>query len=101
MEHIVGATFNKICTYKNDLGVAQDITNIDIKAQVYTLDNVLLGNITITKLTPTQGIFKMRAETANWIAGQAIFDIRFVISGDIVFSDKTKINLIQSFTKLT
>lgn len=99
MEHIVGATFNKICTYKNDFLVAQDITNIDIKVQIYTLDNILLGNVTVTKIAPTQGTFQMRAETTGWIAGTAIFDIRFIINGNIVFSDKTKMNLIQSFTK--
>lgn len=101
MEHIIGATFHKACVYKNDLGVSQDITNIDIKVQIYTLDGVLLSNLVVTKLAPLQGSFRMRTESIGWPAGPAIFDIRFVVAGDIVFTDKIKLNLVDSITKPT
>lgn len=101
MEHIIGSTFHKACTYKNDVGVAQNITNIDIKAQIYTADGQLLATFTVLKLLPLQGVFSLRSETAGWIAGPAIFDIRYVVNGDIEFTDRIKVNLIDSFTKTT
>lgn len=99
MQHIIGSTFNKVCVYKNELDVPQDITNIDIKAQIYTLDNILLATLVVTKIAPLQGSFRLRSESVGWIAGPAIFDIRFVINGDIAFTDTTKLTLIDSFTK--
>ena len=99
INHIIGSTFNKICVYKNDLGVAQDITNIDIKAQIYTLDRVLIATLLMTKISPLQGVFRLRTESVGWPDGQAIFDIRFVIAGDVAFTDSTKLNLFSSFTQ--
>lgn len=99
IQHIIGATFHKACVYKSDAGVPQDITNIDIKAQIYTLDGVLLSTLVVTKLAPLQGSFRIRTESAGWPAGTAIFDLRFVINGDIVFTEKTKLNLVESLTR--
>lgn len=99
MIHIIGSTFHKACVYKDDLGVVQDITNIDIKAQIYTIDGVLLANLVVTKIAPLQGSFRMRAESIGWIAGPAVFDVRFVVSGDIGFTEITKLTLIDSVTK--
>lgn len=100
MEHIIGATFDQVLTYKDSNGTPIDITNIDIQCQLRTVDKTLLANVVVTKLDPAAGSYRMVvADTNSWAEGDAVFDIRYAQAGNVAITNKVKVTLVDSITK--
>lgn len=103
MEHIRGATFKKLCTYKDNDGSAQNITSVTIRSQIRDVDGVLIASVIITKLpqvNPTIGqYFMVVQDTANWPVGNALMDIEYTQSSDISITERVVMVIKEQITK--
>ena len=103
MEHIRGSTFKKICTYKNNELVPQDLTNISIRSQIRTKESELIADISITKLPQTGltlGQYLMQvSNTQGWLAGTASIDIEYTELSNIVITERASILIKEQVTK--
>jgi len=84
-----GDTFVAACTYLDEAGLPKDYVaaSITIKSQVRTTRGKLLSELSVTAGSGT-GEFVLRGATADWPAGDVLWDIQFS-QGAEIFSTKT------------
>ena len=103
MEHIRGATFKKICTYKDRAGIVQNLTNVGIRAQIRTVDGTLIADVLVTKLPqvfPSIGqYFMVVQDTRAWPIGNAQADIEYTQSSDISITERIYMNIAEQVTQ--
>lgn len=100
--HKRGDTFELSCTLENE-GVAVDITNFTITAQVRELDDTLLQALTVTKTDAVNGAFTLTAtsaQTETWDPATYESDIEFIEGGGEVNSSQTfTIAVVKDITR--
>ena len=95
-----GDTFTLTCTYKID-NVAISIDDITIESQIRTARNVLIQELTVTKLEET-GKFTMTAtaeETQLWPVAVLKCDIQLSEGGSIRSTNTFDVKVINSVTQ--
>jgi hypothetical protein len=100
--HKRGDTFELSCTLENE-GVAVDITNFTITAQVRTNADALLQALTVTKTDAAAGAFALSAtsaETETWNPATYEADIEFIeFNGEVNSSQTFTIAVIKDITR--
>lgn len=99
MEHKRGASFVKLCTYKQDSGTLINLTSVTITAQVRTKEGELVSSLTVAKLdqTTNTGKYTLTSATDTWPLGRLICDIRYA-GANVDYTDTFAIDVIDRVT---
>ena len=93
-----GTTFAGTCTYTPDAGGPATITAVTISSDIILSDGTTVP-LTITKAgNGLSFVASSAASTANWALGTARWDIKFVNSGAVFFSDTMRLQVIDQVT---
>jgi hypothetical protein len=89
--HKRGDTFELTLTLENQ-GIAVDITLYTIACQIRDQDDLLIQDLTVTKIDPTNGVFTITAtdtETSTWPLLKLDADVEFIEPDATVSSSET------------
>ena len=93
-----GTTFAGTCTYTPDAGGPATITSVTISSDIILSDNTVVP-LTITKAgNGLSFVAQTSASTANWALGTARWDIKFINSGSVYFSETMRLTVIDQVT---
>ena len=94
-----GTSFAGTCTYTPDAGGPATITNVTISSDIITSDGTVYA-CTITKAQDGLSfVVAYTGSSANWSLGAARWDIKFINSGAVFYSDTMRLNIIDQVTE--
>jgi hypothetical protein len=92
--HYSGNSFIATCQLLSDLSTGIDLTTVTITSQIRDTDGSLVSDCVITKSNQTTnpGDFTVEvSDTSTWPSGKLHWDIRYIISGQTVNTDRMEI----------
>jgi hypothetical protein len=93
-----GTSFAGTCTYTPDAGGPATITNVTITSDIITTDGSVYA-CTITKAgNGLSFVARYTGSSANWSLGTARWDIKFINSGAVFYSETMRLNIIDQVT---
>ena len=94
-----GTTFAGTCTYTPDAGGPSTITNVTITSDIITTDGSVYP-CTITKAVDGLSfVARYNGSSAAWSLGTARWDIKFINSGAVFYSETMRLNIIDQVTE--
>jgi len=94
-----GSTFSADVTYTPDTGGPSTITNVTISSTIIAAD----GSEYPCAITKAQNglsfVIRYNSSTSDWCLGSARWDIKFINSGVVFYSETLRLNVIDQVTE--
>lgn len=96
-----GETFGFRASFQNDDRTPMDVSDYEIKCQLRTLRQSLVHEFEVEVIDAPRGVVGFQpTDTANWpLENGLVMDFKVSLGGQVRYTDRVQVNLIETVTK--
>lgn len=95
-----GDTFSATVTVERD-ATPVNLTSVTITSEVRRKNGDVIGTLTVTPVSLTNGTIKLRSETSGWPVEFLEWDVQFIENGDTWSIPTQSISILKDVTGLS